>query len=164
MNKRSTVLMLTMTGLLAACNSAQTLADQDETQIKEVPSDKIQLQPAPSTIVEQELVGPAPGSQTTVGPGLQRLVDLAIKDLTAKQGIDAAKVELVQAEYVTWRDSSLGCPRPGDQYMQVLTNGSRILLRADKRVYYYHSGKNRLPFKCEKPSPLKPLPYAPGEA
>ena len=73
-------------------------------------------------------------------------------------------IDIVDAAYVTWRDSSIGCPRPGMQYMQVLTNGSRILLRANAVLYYYHSGGSRAPFLCAKPSPNEPLPYAPGEA
>jgi len=79
------------------------------------------------------------------GPGLQRLVDLAVPDLAANLKVDESTIELVEAQYVTWRDSSAGCPEPGMQYMQVLTNGARIVLRADGTIYQYHSGGNRAP-------------------
>jgi hypothetical protein len=95
---------------------------------------------------------------------LQRLVDLAVPDLAAKLKVDESAVELVEAQYVTWRDSSAGCPKPGMQYLQVLTNGVHIVLRVDETIYHYHSGGNRTPFYCAKPSSIKPLPYSPGEA
>ena len=155
--------MLTMTGLLAACNSAQTLADQDETQIDQAPAGELRLQPVPGATIEVMPGNEFAAGQEKIGPGLQRLVDLATKDLVEKEGIEATQVEVLQAAYVSWPDSSLGCPQPGYQYMQVVTNGSRIVLKVDKQVYFYHSGGNKPPFPCVKPSKSKPLPYAPGE-
>jgi len=113
---------------------------------------------------ETERPEQAISSGETPGPGLQRLAAIAKSDLSTKLGIDAEDIDIVEAAYVTWRDSSIGCPRPGMQYMQVLTNGSRILLRANAVLYHYHSGGSRAPFLCAKPSPNEPLPYAPGEA
>ncbi len=106
------------------------------------------------------------GSAPTVaiGAGLQRLVDMATKSLTAKLGIEETGIKVVEAAYVTWRDSSIGCPQPDMQYMQVLTNGSRIVLKASARVFHYHSGGNRQASYCASPSKIGPLPYAPGEA
>ncbi len=98
------------------------------------------------------------------GTEMQQLVDLATKNLAAKLGIEEADIVLAQAEYVTWRDSSIGCPLPDMQYMQVLTNGSRIVLKTSAGVFHYHSGGNRQPSYCVSPSKIGPLPYAPGEA
>ena len=100
----------------------------------------------------------------SLGPGLQRLADLAVTDLATNLNVDEEIIEVVEAQFVTWRDSSAGCPRPGMQYMQVLTNGSRIVLRVDGTIYHYHSGGNRPPFYCAKPSSIEPLPYSHGEA
>ena len=105
----------------------------------------------------------APAAKVAVGPGMQRLVDLAVADLTNKLNIEAEDIVVIQAEYVTWRDSSAGCPRPGMQYMQVLTNGSRMAFKAKGAVHHYHSGGNRPPFYCPKPAAVGPLPYGPGE-
>ena len=99
-----------------------------------------------------------------LGPGVQRLADLAIADLAASLKVDAKVVEVLEAQFVTWRDSSAGCPRPGMQYMQVLTNGARIVLRVGGTIYHYHSGENRPPFYCANPSSIEPLPYSHGEA
>jgi hypothetical protein len=101
--------------------------------------------------------------EISLGPGLQRLVDLAMQDLGTSRGVGQAEIEILQAEYVTWRDASIGCPRQGYQYMQVLTHGARIKLRVNMQLFQYHSGGNRPPFLCAKPSATEPLPYAPGE-
>ncbi len=105
-----------------------------------------------------------PGEPISLGPEMRRLVDLAKKDLAARLSVSGQEIEMLQAEFVTWRDSSVGCPQSGYQYMQVLTNGSRITLSANKQTFYYHSGGNRPPFLCEKPSLTEPLPYAPGQS
>lgn len=102
--------------------------------------------------------------KSEMGPSIKRLVDMAVDDLAEKAGVDKEKIEVVSAKFVSWPDSSAGCPQPGMQYMQVITNGSRIVLKADDKTYHYHSGGNRPPFYCPKPSPRKPLPYGPGEA
>jgi hypothetical protein len=76
---------------------------------------------------------------------------LAIKDLSGRLGISANEIEVVTEENVTWRDGSLGCPKPGMMYTQALVEGALIVLRAGGRDYSYHSGAGRPPFYCENP-------------
>jgi hypothetical protein len=114
--------------------------------------------PAPEIAAELQDVAAAP-----VGTGLQRLADMATKDLAANLKIDEADIRLAEAGYVTWRDGSLGCPVVGAQYTQALINGSRIVLKANGKIYHYHSGANLAPTYCAKPAPQKPLPYELGE-
>ena len=102
-----------------------------------------------------------------VGPldaRMQDFVERASKDLAARLAVDADQIELVEAIYVTWRDSSLGCSRPGMQYMQALVEGTRITLRNAGKIYHYHGGKNNPPSLCEKPAPNEPSPYGPSDA
>jgi hypothetical protein len=42
-------------------------------------------------------------------------------------GLKATDLTLVSSEEVQWRDSSLGCPREGMNYLQVITPGWRII-------------------------------------
>jgi hypothetical protein len=60
---------------------------------------------------------------------------------------------VVSSEEVTWRDASLGCPQPGMNYAQMLTNGTRIVLEAAGQQYNYHSGSHGAPFLCANPQP-----------
>lgn len=95
---------------------------------------------------------------------LQAYVDSSRSDLAEKLKVAEDQIELVTADYVTWRDSSLGCPQPGNQYMQALVNGSRVKLRSAGKIFHYHGGKNKAPTLCEKPDPKPPLPYGSGDA
>ena len=147
--------------LLAACAKGQT--DEAEKNKDDAVPAELSVQPGPTIAGEVATGTKATGGEISLGPGLQRLADMAMKDLGAKLSLEPTDIIVMQADYVTWRDSGLGCPRPGYQYMQVLTNGSRIMLGANKQVYQYHSGGSRPPFFCEKPAPDQPLPYAPGE-
>ena len=162
-----TVACLTVGCLLAACANGQAVTEQDESEGQGANSPSasdLQVESAPTVIGEPEAISKTAKEKVSLGPGLQRLADLAKQDLGARLGVEPAAIEVLQADYVTWRDSSLGCPRPGYQYLQVLTNGSRIRLSAAKQVFQYHSGDNRPPFLCEKPSTIGPLPYSPGES
>jgi hypothetical protein len=111
---------------------------------------------------------PPRGDTTTVyergviDPGLAPFVRRATDDLAGRLGVDAAEIELLTAVLVSWPDASLGCPQPGFEYAQVLTDGSVIELGVDDRVYRYHSGGTRTPFLCDqpldRPPPSLPLP------
>lgn len=76
----------------------------------------------------------------------------AVADLATRLDVDAASIEVVSMEEVTWRDGSLGCAKEGSMYTQALVDGSRIILRADGTDYEYHSGGTRPPFWCELPT------------
>jgi len=158
MNKNNITVGLAICFLLVACNDEENNKESmkaDETGLEVVS--------VPSAVEQADSEDNAPGSQPELGPGVQRLADLAIEHLAGYLDVEKETIEVVQAEFVTWRDSSVGCPQPGYEYLQVLTHGSRIRLSAGKKIYEYHSGGSRPPFLCEEPSDLGPLPYAPGE-
>jgi hypothetical protein len=89
-------------------------------------------------------------------PRADSLSALAVTDLASRLGIPETDIEVLSEENVTWRDGSLGCPRPGMMYTQALVEGSRIVLRAGGRDYSYHSGAGKPPFYCE--DPVSPAP------
>ena len=147
---------------LSACAMGQSPDEETMSDDNRKPEVKhLTIQASPTAVGE---AGPGKKRSAPVGAGLQLLVDKARADLMAKMGLSDDEIEVVEAAYVTWPDSSIGCARPGFQYMQVLTNGSRIVLRAGNKLYHYHSGKNRPPFYCERPTVKNPPPYAAGEA
>jgi len=51
---------------------------------------------------------------------------------------------------VEWSDASLGCPKPGFAYAQVITPGYRIVLTAGQQQYEYHTDKSRAVVLCER--------------
>jgi len=64
-------------------------------------------------------------------------IDRARETLRAT-GVDPSPLTLTRAEPVTWPDSSLGCPQPGIQYLQVLTSGYRIGFHGAQADYDVH--------------------------
>jgi hypothetical protein len=121
------------------------------------PSDGAQAQRAPSTTTLGTAETPAPGSVTVtsseqIDPGLTPYVDIAVADLAKRLAIAATEISVVSATLEVWKDSSLGCPKPGQQYAQVVTDGSRIELSVAGVAYVYHAGGSRPPFLCERPA------------
>ena len=62
---------------------------------------------------------PAPN----IDPQAQAAVDAALRDAATVLGVPANQLQVVQVEAVEWSDASLGCPRPGAMYAQVITPG-----------------------------------------
>jgi hypothetical protein len=58
---------------------------------------------------------------------------------------DRILVDTVQA--LNWPDSSIGCPKPGMAYLQVVTPGYRVILRAEGQIYTVHEAGDRA-FLC----------------
>ena len=97
-----------------------------------------------------------PGTDAQPQTTAERLAQIAIDDLVGRIGVTAADITVVSVEEVTWRDASLGCPRKGFDYAQVLTPGIRIVLAVDGTEYRYHGGGGQDPFYCAAPeAPLE---------
>jgi hypothetical protein len=73
----------------------------------------------------------------------EQAIELAEEELVRHLGSDKEPIEVVEAERVTWSDASLGCPRKGMMYAQVLTPGYQVILRAGEVEYDVHIGGNR---------------------
>lgn len=97
-------------------------------------------------------------------PTGEDIVKAAVLDLAGRLDVDQGVIKVISVETVTWRDGSIGC-RDGDKaYIQVLIDGTRILLEYDGETYHYHSERDSDPFLCSNPddrgfvSPLKEQP------
>jgi hypothetical protein len=91
-------------------------------------------------------VAPDPG--TSVPAAAQPAVDAAKAALAQQAGLDATQIAVTAFEEVEWNDSSLGCPKPGQVYMQVITPGYRVVLEAQGQRYEYHTDLNGRVVSC----------------
>jgi len=82
--------------------------------------------------------------------GMESLIEQAKNDLAGRLSISTTEISLVEVREVVWPDSSLGCPQPGMEYLQVPEDGALILLKAQEVLYEYHNGGSRGLFLCEK--------------
>jgi hypothetical protein len=78
-----------------------------------------------------------------------RLGQLARAALAQELAVAEADITVVAVEETEWRDSSLGCPKPGMNYLQVITPGYKITLEAQGKRYEYHSDTNRRVVRCD---------------
>lgn len=90
---------------------------------------------------------------STPASGLENLVQMATADLAQRLSISTDQISLVEAIEVEWSDSSLDCPQPGMEYLQVITPGYRILLEANGIQYEYHSNRDTYIIFCDNTNP-----------
>jgi hypothetical protein len=81
------------------------------------------------------------------------LLDALRSDLAARSGVAAGDIRVVSARAMRWNDSSLGCPQPGQFYLQVIVDGYRVILEAQGREYDYRTNARGRITLCEQPSP-----------
>jgi hypothetical protein len=96
------------------------------------------------------------GEMTPENASLQALIEKAKVDLAQRLSIAETQINFVEATEVEWSDSSLGCPQPGMDYLQVITPGYRILLEANATQYEYHSNRDAYFVFCEDQNPIIP--------
>jgi hypothetical protein len=107
--------------MMSACQSAPS---------QESASGAAQQSEPPASSVPQST---APAEDPVVTRARQALRDA---------GIDAAEYQLAAREEAQWNDSSLGCPKPGLSYMQVITHGEVLRFTGPRGAYEVHVSAN----------------------
>jgi hypothetical protein len=70
-------------------------------------------------------------------------IELATKELTEELGIDPGQIEVRAFFRMNWSNTSLGCPKKGMVYAQVIVPGYRVILRVNDQEYTVHVGDSR---------------------
>lgn len=85
-------------------------------------------------------------------------VQAARTEFATSLGIPLGAVQVVSVQEVTWNDGALGCPQPGQSYIQVLTPGYRIVLEAQGQRAEYHTTQGERPhvIRCDQPVSKRP--------
>ena len=78
------------------------------------------------------------------------VVSRAVQQLAETLSCDEQAVQVVNVEEMEWSDSSLGCPKPGMMYMQVITPGYRVTLEHDGQRYTFHTDRSHRVVRCER--------------
>lgn len=131
---RSSVgLLVLLVALVAGCSSAAS--------------------PAPSVAAPSASPVATPGdsvsrpSFTAVSPGVdptgkpvvlpKSVLDPILADAATRSGVAVDQLVVVTSLSITWSDGSLGCPEPGQAYIQVVLEGYRVSIRAATTTYDY---------------------------
>ena len=103
---------------------------------------------ATGTPVEKIMTPSTPESTSDV---INPMAKVCVADLAKRLAINTEQIKILEVTAVLWRDASLGCPKPGIDYIRVETPGYRISLEADGKVYTYHTDESRRAIQCNKP-------------
>jgi hypothetical protein len=116
----------------------------------------------PSPMVEP--ISPTSGvpqmtASAPADPRLQDLIEKTKDDLANRLATTKEEISLIEVTGVEWSDSSLDCPQPGMEYLQVITPGYRILLQTNNQFYEYHTNRDTYFVYCEDGvPPILPKP------
>jgi len=123
---------LLVAGTLIACSCAGASPATPASPTAAPPS-PTQLPASPAVSSPQVVASPSAGSQG------QPAVEAAVREAAAHLGVNQADLKVEQVEARQWPDASLGCPRPGVLYAQVLTPGFLIVVSGAGKQLEYHS-------------------------
>lgn len=87
---------------------------------------------------------------------LSKLIEQSRNNLALRLDVKATAVTVVEARHVVWPNASVGCPKPGYVYIQMLTQGVLIRLKVNDRIHQYHGGVRGPAVYCENPAPIDP--------
>lgn len=84
-----------------------------------------------------------------LGGDLPFPVQAAVAAAAAALGIEASAVTVVSYEPRDWGDTSLGCPKQGEVYAQVITSGYLVVLSANGQTFEYHTDDVDRAVRCD---------------
>lgn len=153
------LLVLVLVAALTGCVGAVvTQPDPTTTDGKTAPKptdlDTPELRPSPTSPIGIEPPDFNPGE----GEVPAKLLDEIIADLAGNKGVDLQSIQVIRAEAVVWNDGSLGCPKPGEFYIQMLLDGYWVVLQVEGVYYDYRVSDDGYFFICEGKgrSPISP--------
>ena len=118
--------------------------EEDSTESEEEPSD-ISIIDTPDRLDFRLTQTPPPGlervetteSEPVTGEVPIKILNDILADLSECTGAKADKIKIIRSEAVVWNDGSLGCPKPGEFYIQMMINGYWVVLEVEGVEYDY---------------------------
>lgn len=148
MFRRLLLLIALAPGLVACASTASSAAPAS--------SDGAPASGRPTTGSPPPFATVPPSSAAVTGEVPAAVMGKATADLSRRTGLDATTFTVVRAEQAIWPDGSLGCPVPGQVYIQVETSGYWIVLQAAGKTYDYRATESGAVQLCEGLQPQPP--------
>lgn len=119
---------------LVACGTVQPVSSPTPDTIAPAATES-----APTQTPVLDPTPEAPPSGNAGGGGgsgvSQGIIDQALAEVATTTGLPVEELEVTAAEAVEWPSSALGCPMPGQAYLDVITPGFRIEVRAGDELF-----------------------------
>jgi hypothetical protein len=87
----------------------------------------------------QAVPSTTPGPAFSASPEAQQAIDAAVRDAATQLNVSAADVHVDRVEARQWPDTSLGCPRQGVMYAQIVTPGFLVVVSGGGKQLEYHT-------------------------
>jgi hypothetical protein len=86
------------------------------------------------------------------------ILDPILNEAAKLANVSREELVIVRAEPVVWSDGSLGCPEPGMEYTQMLTNGYWVVINAAGQTYDFRVSRDGSFRLCPPGRGHPPLP------
>jgi hypothetical protein len=81
-----------------------------------------------------------PAGESILTAAIPRALRRAVvADAARRFKVTQTAVVLAQAERMTWTDTSLGCPEPGQMYARTIVPGFRVVAKTAEGNFVYHT-------------------------
>jgi hypothetical protein len=141
--------------LATACRSTSAMPDNSK-------SGEIPLLSTPKPVDATDEPAASPTADSPSPAAQQKMVDLSRENLSQMLKISIDQIVTVKVESAIWPDASLGCPKKGVAYIQVLTPGFLVRLEAEGEQYLYHTDESEAVILCMRDT-LPVFPVTPGD-
>ncbi len=160
--RRLSVIPLALLALVTACGAApqsaapsapQTLAAPTVSATPEdslVPHITATTPPVRTVLPTSAIERTSVATPAAAGAVPADLMNKILADAAKLSGVDAAAISVQTSQAAEWPDGSLGCPQPGTAYLQVITYGYQVVLRAGTNSYDYRADGGGRFFVCKK--------------
>lgn len=134
--------------LLISCGSG----DADDGEAGGLPDETTTIRTVPPGSLPDSTLGTTATIEPMTGEVPDDILAEVLADAADRSEVELDQLEVIRAESVEWPDGSLGCPRLGEFYIQMIVSGYWVEIRGPEQVYDYRldeSGNFRL---CEESS------------
>lgn len=78
-----------------------------------------------------------PTDSPVTGEVPEELLEAILTDAADRSGHPEDELVVIRSQFVEWSDGSLGCPQPGEVYIQVIIAGYWVVVEAPEQTYDY---------------------------
>jgi hypothetical protein len=147
------LMIFAFASLLARCTGAQLSPADPEPTDQSGPPEPSATEEAPVLPDREPSDTPyieTPENESVVGEVPEKILGEIIADLAGVTVADRDAIKVVRAEAVVWNDGSLGCPKPGEFYIQILVNGYWVVLQVEGVEFDYRVNDSGYFTLCEE--------------
>ncbi len=144
---------------LAACAAPPTMPPETPASSspasteKTTPTSTPTPVPTPTNTPVAESIMP----QSNLSPDMQKVAEQATEILAKSLNVAPEAITILSVQRVQWRNASLGCPKPGMMYAQVITPGYLVKAEIDGQVREVHMNDRGHGVVCPPARAQKPF-------